>query len=126
MKNVIEWLANLVDRPIHAVMSTISPKSKVLLKKAPAVSFHKPSGKLWDVAIRYLNKRQPFNIAESFFVGDSADPNDEQGGVDFRFAQAVTERHGENGNSLSFFNPTQYFGARYEINYFFYSVELIL
>ena len=110
IKTVIDWLAHLVDRPIHVVMSTISPKSKVLLKKTPKKSFHKPSGKMWDVAIANHNKREPFDISTSFFVGDSADPTDEQGGVDFRFAQAVSDSHSKNGSTLKFFTPTQYFG----------------
>jgi bifunctional polynucleotide phosphatase/kinase len=101
-KYVINWIAHLVDRPVHAVLSTRS------LKTYPN-SFHKPTGKMWPVAIQILNKRQPFSVKDSFFVGDSADLNDSQGGVDLRFAQAVSKEHGA-GSALSFYSPTEYFG----------------
>jgi hypothetical protein len=64
---------------------------------------------MWPVAIQILNKRQPFSVKDSFFVGDSADLNDAQGGVDLRFAQAVSKEHGA-GSALSFYSPTEYFG----------------
>lgn len=102
VKRVINWIAQLVDRPIHAVLSTRS------LKKDPG-SFHKPTGKMWSVATKFLNKGQPFNVGESFFVGDSADISDEQGGVDLRFAQAVSNEHGD-GVELKFYSPTEHFG----------------
>mmetsp|Transcript_720 Transcript_720/g.1313 ORF Transcript_720/g.1313 Transcript_720/m.1313 type:complete len:841 (+) Transcript_720:121-2643(+) len=103
VKNVINWIAGVVDRPIHAVMSTKS------LKNDPENSYHKPREKMWDVAIRLLNNREPFDVTKSFFVGDSADINDEQGGVDLRFAAAVSMKHGE-GLKLQFYEPSQLFG----------------
>ncbi|CAJ1960046.1 unnamed protein product [Cylindrotheca closterium] len=103
VKNVINWIAGLVDRPIHAVMSTKS------LKNDPTNSYHKPSEKMWDVAIRFLNNREPFDVTKSFFVGDSADVNDEQGGVDLRFAAAISMTHG-GGSQLQFCEPSQFFG----------------
>lgn len=103
VKNVINWIARLVDRPIHAVMSTTSPK-------IVPNSYHKPSEKMWGVAIRFLNNREPFNITKSFFVGDSADLNDEQGGVDLRFATAVGMKYGD-GSELQFYEPSQLFGT---------------
>jgi DNA 3'-phosphatase len=106
VKAVMDWLAHLVDRPVHAVMSTKS------LKKAPEASFHKPTPRMWQVAIDALNKRQDMDLAQSFFVGDSADPNDSQGGVDLRFAQAVGKKHaaGDVSTVLKFYTPTDYFG----------------
>ncbi|KAL3940741.1 MAG: hypothetical protein SGBAC_004773 [Bacillariaceae sp.] len=103
VKNVINWIAKLIDRPIHAVMSTKS------IKTDPEKSHHKPSARMWDIAIRFLNNREPFVVTKSFFVGDSADVNDEQGGVDFRFAAAVSVKHG-GGSQLKFYEPCQFFG----------------
>jgi bifunctional polynucleotide phosphatase/kinase len=118
IKNVIDWLAYIIDRPVFAVMSTKSPKKS-------DDSYHKPSPKMWKVAITSLNKRQDFDLSQSFFVGDSADPNDPQGGVDLRFAQAVGEVHGGNDETttatttttrtartaaLKFYAPPEYFG----------------
>mmetsp|Transcript_35025 Transcript_35025/g.84760 ORF Transcript_35025/g.84760 Transcript_35025/m.84760 type:complete len:881 (+) Transcript_35025:105-2747(+) len=116
VKTLIDWIAMKVDRPIVAVLSTRSPK------KSPTQSFHKPSAKMWtDVLTKKicrLNASNPFatagsgaavgvdtsgglDLTNSFFVGDSADPNDPQGGVDFRFAKAV---------GISFYTPDDYFG----------------
>ena len=103
VKNVVNWIAKLVDRPVHAVMSTKS------VKNDPKNSYHKPSEKMWGVAIQYLNNREPFDVSQSFFVGDSADLNDEQCGVDFRFAQSVSKMYGE-GSQLKFYEPSQRFG----------------
>ena len=114
VKHVINFLAHLIDRPVYAVMSTKS------LKKSPETLFHKPTPKMWQVAqqefLSSKTKGMEYDLASSFFVGDSADPNDEQGGVDFKFAQAVTEekkkRHGNTKNidTLKFYTPTEFFG----------------
>ena len=101
VKSIIDWLAKLIDRPVHAVMSTKS------LKRSED-SFHKPTSKMWQVAINSLNKRQDFDISQSFFVGDSADPDDDQGGVDLKFAEAVGKERG--AAALKFYTPTDYFG----------------
>jgi DNA 3'-phosphatase len=98
VKGVMDWLANLIDRPVHAVMSTKT------LKKSEN-SFHKPTPKMWQVVIDSLNKREEVDISQSFFVGDSADPDDNQGGVDLKFAQAVGKE-----NPLQFYTPDDYFG----------------
>ena len=101
-KSLIDWIASVIDRPIQVVVSTRT------IKKCPQTSYHKPTSKLWNVAKRLLYSRgigsgTPPNIdlAESFFVGDSADPDDDQGGVDFKFAQNV---------GIKFYTPTEYFG----------------
>lgn len=101
VKHVIDWIAQLVNRPIHAVLSTKSPKND------PTNTFHKPTDKMWGIAIRLLNQGQAFDISQSFFVGDSADVNDAQGGVDFRFAKAVSKKY---GSELTFYEPTEFFG----------------
>ena len=112
VKHVINYLAHELQRPLQAVVSTKSPK------RYAATSFHKPSPKLWKVAlessglIQPTNKKeQKWNWAESFFAGDSADPNDDQGGVDAKFAQAVSDEYlSKEGVTLQFFTPTQLFG----------------
>lgn len=105
VKNVMDWIAEGVGRPIFAVLSTRSPK------KIGEASFHKPSPKLWGVIQKYLNQSQLLDVSQSFFVGDSADPNDEQGGVDAKFARMVGETYGEGRITLAFHTPSQYFGS---------------
>jgi bifunctional polynucleotide phosphatase/kinase len=102
VKNLIDWISHVIDRPLYAVLSTKT------LKKDP-YSFHKPTEKMWSIAIDVLNRQRSFNVKESFFVGDSADINDPQGGVDFRFAQNVAQKYG-NGTDLTFHTPEEYFG----------------
>ncbi|KAL7581009.1 hypothetical protein ACA910_005818 [Epithemia clementina (nom. ined.)] len=108
VKHVINFLAYWIDRPLHAVVSTKSPK------RYAKTSFHKPSPKMWQIAVQHFNHNVEFDLASSFFVGDSADPNDDQGGVDLRFANAVTELHGGGGKNnkttLQFHTPIDYFG----------------
>jgi DNA 3'-phosphatase len=114
IKTVIDWLAHEIggdrDRPLYAVMSTRS------IKKAGEGSFHKPTPKMWQVAIQMLNKGTEFSLNDSFFVGDSADPSDDQGGVDRRFAENVGTLKGSDGDggggggTLKFYTPDDYFG----------------
>eukprot|EP00934_Nitzschia_sp_Nitz4_P001295 Nitzschia sp. Nitz4//scaffold46_size129759//42530//44906//NITZ4_003496-RA/size129759-snap-gene-0.23-mRNA-1//-1//CDS//3329552580//1295//frame0 len=84
-RTVVDWIAHHVDRPLYAVCSTHS------LKASPTRSYHKPSAKMWQVAIQSLNQGLAFDLATSFYVGDSEDLQDAQGGVDRRFAQAVSD-----------------------------------
>ena len=95
VKMVVDWLASLIDRPVFCVMSTVSPK------KAPNDSFHKPSNRMWFTMISVLNKGLSADLKTSFFVGDSALVDDDQGGVDRLFAEAV---------GISFHSPEDYFG----------------
>lgn len=103
IKNVMNWLAHMIDRPVHAVLSTRS------LKKT-SDSFHKPTPKMWQVVVESLNNRTLFDLSSSFFVGDSSDPNDEQGGVDLKFAENVGSRFNKDKTPLKFYTPTEYFG----------------
>lgn len=96
VKTVIDFLAHWIDRPLHAIMSTQSPK------KAPETSFHKPSRKMWDTMVAKLNQGVEVDLTQSFFVGDSADLEDTQGGVDRRFADGI---------GIKFYTPTEYFGS---------------
>ncbi len=97
VQNVINWIAQLIDRPVTAILSTQSSKKEG--------SFHKPCPKLWHVAQQQLGEE--WNLEQSFFVGDSADPEDSQGGVDAKFAKNVGELYGQ---PLKFYTPDQYFG----------------
>lgn len=97
VKSLLEWLIREIDRPVHVVMSCDKKKG-----------FHKPNPGMWDVCERHCNKGRPFNIHESFFVGDSVIRNDDpQGGVDEMFAKNVgASRKG----TLKFYCPESYFG----------------
>jgi DNA 3'-phosphatase len=94
VKTVVDWLAHQIDRPVYCTMSTKSPKKS-------DDSFHKPGRKMWDTMVQIHNKGVDVDLSESFFVGDSAEPDDEQGGVDRRFAETV---------GIKFYTPTEYFG----------------
>jgi DNA 3'-phosphatase len=109
VKNILDWIERLVQRPISAIASTRS------MKKSPETSFHKPKPDMWNkiwVGSKTLfleqqgserNRIVPeyYDLQSSFFVGDSADPNDSQGGVDRQFASNV---------GIAFFTPEEYFG----------------
>jgi DNA 3'-phosphatase len=118
VKTILDWLESLIQRPLCAIASTKSPK------KSPQESFHKPSPHMWT---KILCQKAVFGIdidigaggggadddddanqtrrsdwsSSSFFVGDSADEDDAQGGVDAKFAKAV---------GIPFFTPENYFG----------------
>ena len=100
-KSMVDWIAHVVDRPIQAVVSTRT------MKKCPTTSYHKPTPKLWNVAKQLLFSNAiagaggNIDLSKSFFVGDSADPDDDQGGVDMKFAQNV---------GIKFYKPDEYFG----------------
>jgi DNA 3'-phosphatase len=94
VKTVMDWLAHEIDRPVYAIMSTKSPKKS-------DDSFHKPGRKMWDTMIQIHNKGVDVDLSQSFYVGDSAEPDDEQGGVDRKFAETV---------GIKFYTPTEYFG----------------
>lgn len=112
VKTILDWLAARIDRPLCAVASTRS------LKKAPGTSFHKPTPRMWhhvwqskhygtfgqqqqDSGLMRQQVPPDYDLANSFFVGDSADEDDSQGGVDRKFAANV---------GLAFFTPEEYFG----------------
>ncbi|KAG7340514.1 oxidoreductase, aldo/keto reductase [Nitzschia inconspicua] len=104
VKSIVDWLASLLDRPLCAIASTRSTK------KSPDSSFHKPSPHMWHKVLTSrifgqgsgLDRTVPeYDLAASFFVGDSADEDDSQGGVDRKFAANV---------GISFFTPEDYFG----------------
>ncbi|VEU37297.1 unnamed protein product [Pseudo-nitzschia multistriata] len=99
LKSLIDWLESLVERPLVVVSSTKS------LKKYKERSFHKPTPKLWTkVLVPYFGKKSArFDRSASFFVGDSADEDDAQGGVDKKFASSV--------GLGAFYTPEEYFGA---------------
>lgn len=97
VKNLVEWLVATIDRPVSVVMSTDKKKG-----------FHKPSVALWQAAQKLLAPETPWNISESFYVGDSVGGDDDpQGGVDISLARNVSESTGE---TLRFHTPEDYFG----------------
>ena len=104
LKSIIDWLESLVQRPLIVVSSTKS------LKKYKDQSFHKPTPKMWDKVFKpYFGKKSaPFDVASSFFVGDSADENDAQGGVDKKFAQTA------GGGLGAFYTPEEFFGPSHQ------------
>jgi DNA 3'-phosphatase len=108
VKNLLDWMASLIDRPLCAVASTRS------LKKASDTSFHKPLPHMWNKVLASktfgqgsggLDKSVPdcyyYDLSSSFFVGDSAEEDDSQGGVDRKFAANV---------GIQFYTPEEYFG----------------
>ncbi|KAL3908193.1 MAG: hypothetical protein SGILL_008574, partial [Bacillariaceae sp.] len=96
LRQLTEWLEqSIIKRPITVIASTRSPKKST-------DSFHKPSGKMWtDILMGSLKEGVEINIQESFFVGDSAEETDSQGGVDRKFANAI---------GLKFYTPDEFFG----------------
>jgi DNA 3'-phosphatase len=97
VKSLLEWFANLLDRPLSVVLST-SKKN----------GFHKPSHKMWNVAEECCFGGRTMDVSSSFFVGDSIGGDDDpQGGVDVGFARAVGEHRNAN---LRFYSPTEFFG----------------
>ncbi|GAX19146.1 bifunctional polynucleotide phosphatase/kinase [Fistulifera solaris] len=97
VKSLLEWFANLLDRPLSVVLST-SKKN----------GFHKPSHKMWNVAEQCCFGGRTMDVSSSFFVGDSIGGDDDpQGGVDIGFARAVGEHRNA---SLRFYSPTEFFG----------------
>lgn len=104
VKSIIDWLASLVQRPLIVIASTKS------LKKYKDRSFHKPTPNMWNkVLIPYFGKKSaPFDVKSSFFVGDSADEDDPQGGVDKKFAESA------GGGLGAFYTPDDYFGPSHQ------------
>lgn len=103
VKSLLDWLAAKLDRPLLAVMSTRSPKKS-------AQSFHKPSPTMWTKVLAKLHAHsssgtRELDLANSFFVGDSEDESDPQGGVDRKFAAAV---------GIQFYTPDEYFGPSHQ------------
>lgn len=96
VKSLIEWLASTLQRPLHVVMSTNSK-----------IGYHKPSPGMWSICEEECNRGLQFDIANSWYVGDSVGIDDPQGGVDERFAQNVGTARGQ---LLAFFEPQAYFG----------------
>ena len=92
VQNLVNWIAAQVGCPLSAILSTMSPKKS-------NASYHKPNPQLFQVAQSTL--KATWDLNESFFVGDSENLLDAQGGVDRRFAQNV---------GLQFFTPDEYFG----------------
>jgi len=98
VKLLIEWLARVIDRPLAAFLSCNKKNG-----------YHKPSPNMWGVAQDVLLGGKAFEVAGSFFCGDSAGgPDDAQGGVDRLFAQHVGET---NGGTLQFYEPHELFGS---------------
>lgn len=116
IKDVINWLAHAVDRPLHAVISTLSPNKK----QYENISFHKPRPKMWILAETICNQKVQFDVEHSFYVGDSATDTTSdktsgdkskpsgQDAVDLRFAKNVGELR---GCTLPFYTPDSYFGT---------------
>jgi DNA 3'-phosphatase len=104
IKAIIDWLESLVQRPLIVVASTKS------LKKYKDRSFHKPTPNMWNkILVPYFGKKSArFDARESFFVGDSADENDPQGGVDKKFAERAGDGLG------AFYTPDDYFGPSHQ------------
>lgn len=114
VKSLIEWLAVIIDRPLTAILAT----NKKL-------GYHKPSANMWAVAEQFCNTGGvgTFDVANSFFVGDSVGGDDDpQGGVDVGFAQNVGALAAASNSvndlsessslpvSLQFYTPTIFFG----------------
>jgi DNA 3'-phosphatase len=103
VKSLLEWLAHrIINRPVHIVLST----NKKL-------GYHKPNPGMWQICEQHCNRGIPFNLEESFFVGDSVGDDDPQGGVDEKFAQNVSKLHATKEGTmplLKFYTPTEYFG----------------
>lgn len=97
VKTLVEWLASIVQRPLHCVMSTDKKKG-----------YHKPSPRMFRIAEQECNQGVAFDQLDlSSYVGDSVGKEDPQGGVDEKFAQAIGE---ERDTTLKFFSPDDYFG----------------
>jgi bifunctional polynucleotide phosphatase/kinase len=97
IKSLLDWLESIIQRPLIVIASTKS------LKKYKEKSFHKPTPNMWKkIFVPYFGKKSnPFDVSASFFVGDSADETDPQGGVDRKFADSI---------GLAFYEPQEYFG----------------
>jgi len=96
-KALVDWLADeAVERPILAVFST--------KKKS---GYHKPAAKLWNVAETMCNGKTKFDIAHSFYVGDSVAVGDAEGS-DEQFAKNVGDAAG--GTPPTFYTPQGFFG----------------
>ena len=90
-KQLVDWLAHAIERPLHAVLST-SKKS----------GFHKPAEKMLQVMVECCNGGVQVDAPASHFVGDSdGSEQDPQGGVDAGFARAT---------GLEYHTPVDYFG----------------
>ena len=98
VKNLFEWIASIINRPVHIVLSTN--------KK---MGYHKPNPGMWEICETYCNGGIPMILEQSFFVGDSVGDDDPQGGVDEKFAKNVGV---QKGSVLKFFTPQDYFGPR--------------
>jgi DNA 3'-phosphatase len=102
LHHLTEWIEqHVVQRPVTVVASTRSSS------KVPQTSFHKPTPHMWNrVFMEHCVPRQlDIDLESSFFVGDSADDDDSQGGVDRKFAMAV---------GLKFHTPREYFGPSHQ------------
>ena len=109
VKTILDWLEYKIDRPVCAIASTKS------IKKSKE-SFHKPQPHMWQKVLAAVNgpfgqgkgliRTVPtYDLKSSFFVGDSADEDDAQGGVDRKFAANV---------GIDFYTPDEYFGPSHQ------------
>lgn len=78
MKNLIEWLAHTIDRPLHVVMSAN--------KK---MGYHKPDPRMWEICEQFCNSNVEFDIEKSFFVGDSIGGEDDPQVHFFHFVKSL-------------------------------------
>lgn len=103
VKGLLDWVCHTIDRPVFVVMST---------NKKDGNNFHKPSANMWTVAEKMCNRGEEFDVANSFYVGDSVGTEDDkQGGVDIQFAANVGKMK---GSTLKFFTPNDYFGPSHK------------
>jgi len=108
IKGLLNWLANQIQRPLLAVIST-STKS----------GLHKPNPTMWDICEKECNNGVSFDLKDSFYVGDS-DGNDgtwrsDVSKDDEYRSKAVDKLFAENvgklkGITLRFFHPREIFG----------------
>jgi DNA 3'-phosphatase len=106
IKSVIDWIADLVDRPLFAVCST---------KKDGG--YHKGNPGMWTVMEDVCNGGVKAKPELSFFVGDADGAGENAGdakqqqyqveGVDKLFAENVGKLRNV---TMEFFNPNEYFG----------------
>ena len=82
-QQLANWLAWRVGVPMHAVYAT--------RKDGP---HYKPATGMWDAMEGNTNLGQPANLADSFFVGDMAGRDGDQGNSDRRFAENVGAARG--------------------------------
>jgi DNA 3'-phosphatase len=106
VKGIIDWIAEIVHRPLFAIVSTKINSG-----------YHKPSPSMWTVFEEICNYGKEASPEKSFFVGDADGSGDaitnpqqqqhQQTGTDKLFAEQVGEMRNA---TMKFHTPSAFFG----------------